>query len=409
MEIYLVGGALRNQALGLPVKDRDWLVVGASPDKMLSLGYQPVGQDFPVFLHPQTQEEYALARTERKSGQGYKGFVFHADESVSLEADLARRDLTINAMAQDAFGVIHDPYGGMADLKARVLRHVSPAFSEDPLRVLRVARFMAQLSPSGFKLADETFALLVQMSRSGELQSLTPERVFREMRLALESDAPRMFFELLHQVGALAVIFPELDRLFGIPQPEKWHPEIDTGLHSLMVLEQACLLTDSVGTRFASLVHDLGKGLTDPAKWPSHHGHEALGVEPVRQVCNRLKCPKDVSELALLATEFHGVLHKSAELKPTTQLKLLQRLDPFRRPERFEQIVCVCEADSRGRLGFEQQTYPQADYWRGLVKRLNALQIQEILAAGVNGSEIANRLTQERLKIIQEYRDDWTQ
>jgi tRNA nucleotidyltransferase (CCA-adding enzyme) len=409
MEIYLVGGALRNQALGLPVKDRDWLVVGARPERMIELGYQPVGQDFPVFLHPQTKEEYALARTERKSGQGYKGFVFHADESVSLEADLARRDLTINAMAQDSKGRLFDPYGGMKDLQARVLRHVSPAFSEDPLRVLRVARFMAQLAPLGFKLADETFALLVQMSRSGELQTLTPERVFREMRLALESDAPRMFFELLHQVGALAVIFPELDRLFGIPQPEKWHPEIDTGVHSLMVLEQACLLTDSFGTRFASLVHDLGKGLTDPTKWPAHHGHEALGVEPVKQLCNRLKCPKDVTDLALLATEFHGMIHKAAELRPSTQLSLMQRLDPFRRAERFESVLQVCEADSRGRLGFEQEAYPQASYWRGLLERLNALSVKEIVASGVSGAEITYVLTQKRLKIIQEYRDDWTQ
>jgi tRNA nucleotidyltransferase (CCA-adding enzyme) len=409
MQTYLVGGAVRDELLGLPVKDRDWLVVGATPECLMEKGYRPVGQEFPVFLHPVSHEEYALARQERKSGVGYRGFEVSFSPQVTLDEDLARRDLTINAMAVDQHGALHDPHHGQEDLQQRLLRHVSPAFCEDPLRVLRVARFAAKLAPLGFQIAPQTAELMRTMAHSGELQSLTPERVWRETMRALETPAPWVFFQVLRDVEALAVLFPEVDALFGVPQPEKWHPEIDSGVHSLMVLQQACLLSDQLGTRFASLVHDLGKALTDPADWPKHPGHEQKGLAPVKALCNRLKCPKEVTDFALLATQWHGQIHQAQTLRPNTALALLLKVDAFRKPERFEQLLKVCEADARGRQGFEQAVYAQAAYWRGALNRLKSIELKKLVHPEQSGVEISNVLAAERLARLKEWRDDWTE
>src|SRR5580698_4761068 len=365
MRTYLVGGAVRDKWLGRTVVDHDYVVVGAHPDELLALGYKPVGKDFPVFLHPTSGEEYALARTERKIGHGYHGFAFHADPSVTLEQDLARRDLTINAIAEDEHGVLVDPYGGMGDLEQRVLRHVSPAFVEDPVRLLRVARFAARFEPLGFTVADETMALLQQMVRDGEIDHLVPERVWAETRKALGEAQPSAFLRLLRDTGALAVLFPEIDALYGVPQRAEFHPEIDTGVHVEMVLDMAARIApgnDVVG--FCALTHDLGKALTPTDELPRHVGHEHRGVAPLRVLAARLKVPTKYAELAELVCREHLNAHRALELKPSTVLKLLIALDALRRPERLTTFLAACMADKRGRLGHEQDDYPQATWLR---------------------------------------------
>lgn len=362
MKTYLVGGAVRDKLLNLPVKDEDWVVVGASPEQLIEKGYAQVGSDFPVFLHPQTKQEYALARTERKSAAGHKGFEVHYAKEVTLEEDLMRRDLTINAIAQADNGELIDPYSGLADIENKVLRHVSNAFVEDPLRVLRVARFAARFAHLGFTVATETLALMRQISESGELELLSAERVWREISLALVAGTPAQFVKTLRDCGALKVIFPEIDALFGVPQPEKYHPEIDTGIHILLCLEQAALLTADPAIRYAVLVHDVGKGITDPEKWPSHSGHEKLGVGLLETITSRLKVPNEYAQLAKVVCEYHTHLHRVTELRPATLLKLLEAADAIRRPERFEKFIIACEADARGRTGLEKRDYPQHRY-----------------------------------------------
>lgn len=396
MQIYLVGGAVRDRLLGLPVQERDWVVVGATPDDMLALGYRPVGKDFPVFLHPESHEEYALARTERKTGRGYHGFEFHSAPQVTLTDDLKRRDLTINALAEDAQGKLIDPYGGRRDLDARVLRHVSPAFAEDPVRVLRVARFAARFAPLGFKPAPETLALSRTMAANGEVDALVAERVWQETIKALAADKPSVFFQTLRDCGALAKVFPELDRLFGVPQPAEHHPEIDTGVHVMLVLDQAARLSPDPAVRFAALVHDLGKGTTPANKLPHHYGHEERGAELVDALCERLRVPREFRELALLTARFHGKVHRAAELRPETALRLLQDCDVFRRPQRFEQLLLACEADARGRSGLEARPYPQAE----LLRRARAAAAAVNIPGGASGAEIGKRLNQARLLAV---------
>ena len=404
MQIYKVGGAVRDRLLGQPVTDIDWLVVGATVEQMLAQGFRPVGDDFPVFLHPQTGEEYALARTERKSGQGYGGFTFFASPDVSVEDDLIRRDLTINAMAEDAQGQLYDPYGGQRDLEARLLRHVSPAFAEDPLRVLRVARFAARYAPLGFHVADETLALMRQLSESGELQALTAERSWKEISRALMEPRPDVFFQVLRDCGALAELLPEVDALFGVPQTALHHPEIDTGVHVLMALQQCATHAQPLAVRWASLLHDLGKGSTPAADWPRHIAHEVRGLKQVRAVNARCKAPKDCQELALLVCEYHTHGHRALELKASTLLELLQNFDAYRRPQRFAEFVAACEMDARGRLGFEQRDYPQARYLLGAASAARAVPVQPLLEQGFKGAELGAALQRERLQALKAYK-----
>jgi tRNA nucleotidyltransferase (CCA-adding enzyme) len=404
MQIYKVGGAVRDRLLGRPVTDVDWLVVGASAEEMLSQGFRPVGDDFPVFLHPKTQEEYALARTERKSGRGYGGFTFYASPDVTLEDDLTRRDLTINAMAEDDHGNVLDPYGGLKDLDARVLRHVSPAFAEDPLRVLRVARFAARYAPLGFQVAEETQALMRSLSESGELSSLTPERSWKEISRALMEDRPDVFIEVLHNCGALNAMLPELDALFGVPQPAAHHPEIDTGMHVLSVLRQCAEHQQPLTVRWACLLHDLGKGLTPPEEWPRHIAHEHRGVKLIKAVNERCKAPRDCQELAVLVGEYHTHGHRALELKASTLLELLQTFDVYRRPQRFEEFIAACEMDARGRLGLEQREYPQAAYLRAAAEAARAVKVQPLVEQGFKGAELGEALKRERLKALQAYK-----
>jgi tRNA nucleotidyltransferase (CCA-adding enzyme) len=402
MQIHLVGGAVRDSLLGLPVRERDWVVTGATPEQMTALGYRPVGKDFPVFLHPETGEEYALARTERKTGPGYHGFSTRFSPDVTLAEDLGRRDLTINAIAQDpATGELVDPHGGRRDLEARVLRHVSPAFIEDPLRVLRVARFAARFESSGFRVADETVALLKQMSTTGELQTLVAERVWQETRKALETRSPARFFRVLRETGALAVVFPEVDALFGVPQPAQWHPEIDTGVHVMMVLDQAAALSPDPVVRFAALTHDLGKGQTPADQWPRHVGHEARSVTCVDALCDRLRIPNDYRELARHVARHHGVVHNVKPLRAGTLLDLLETVDAFRRPERFDAFLLACMADMRGRAGFEDRPYPQADYLRAVRSAAAGVSLDQAKLKGMTGAAIGELLRRERLAAIE--------
>lgn len=404
MQFYKVGGAVRDRLLGKPVVDIDWVVVGATTDEMLIKGYRPVGTDFPVFLHPLTGEEYALARTERKSGHGYGGFVFHADPDVTLEEDLIRRDLTINAIAEDKDGHLTDPYHGQRDLQARVLRHVSPAFAEDPLRVLRVARFAARYAPDGFTIAPETLELMRELSHSGELQALTPERSWKEISRALMEVQPQVFIGVLRDCDALAVLLPEVDALFGVPQPEAHHPEVDTGLHVLSVLEQSAIHHQPLSVRWACLLHDLGKGLTPPADWPQHIAHEHTGLKLIKAVNQRFKVPRDCQELALLVGQYHTHGHRALELKPSTLLDLLQSFDVYRRPQRFEEFVVACEMDARGRKGLEDRTYPQAEYLRGAAVTAREVQVQPLLEQGFQGQELGEALKRERLDALKIYK-----
>lgn len=406
MQVYKVGGAVRDRLLGLPVTDIDRVVVGATTEEMLAKGYRPVGADFPVFLHPKTGEEYALARTERKSGRGYGGFTFYASPEVTLEEDLIRRDLTINAMAEDDQLNLTDPYHGQRDLEARILRHVSPAFAEDPLRVLRVARFAARYAGLGFTVADETMDLMRQLSESGELQALTAERSWKEISRALMEDHPQVFIQVLRDCGALKELMPEVDALFGVPQPETHHPEIDTGLHTLSVLEQSALHKQPLTVRWACLLHDLGKGLTPEEEWPRHIAHEHTGLKLIKAVNERFKVPKDCQELALLAGQYHTHGHRALELKASTLLELLQSFDIYRRPQRFEEFIAACEMDARGRKGLEQRSYPQADYLRGAAKAARAVAVQPLLEKGFKGPELGEALKRERLKALKIYKDN---
>lgn len=405
MEVYLVGGAVRDDLLGLPVKERDWCVVGATPEEMEKLGYRPVGKDFPVFLHPETAEEYALARTERKTGAGYHGFAFHAAPDISIEEDLGRRDLTINAIAMDADNQLTDPYAGRQDLADRILRHVSGAFVEDPVRILRTARFAARFHHMGFRVADETMQLMRDMVENGEAGALVPERVWKETEKALGETHPQVFFSVLRDCGALKVVFPEIDALFGVPQPEKWHPEIDTGVHTLMSLEQSAILSASIDVRFAALTHDLGKATTDKNKLPSHPGHEIRSAKLVEKLARRLSVPNACRELATLCAEYHTHCHRAFELRAETVLRVLERADAFRREERFEKILLVCEADARGRTGLEARAYPQADYFRGAADAARAVRIDEITSSGLAGDAIGKEISVRRLGAIRAYKN----
>lgn len=396
LKIYLVGGAVRDRLLGLESKDRDWVVVGASPEQMIDNGYKQVGKDFPVFLHPDTGEEYALARTERKTGEGYTGFQTYHAPDVTLEEDLERRDLTINAMAMDAEGQVIDPYGGQEDLKNKRLRHVSSAFNEDPLRVLRLARFYARLYPQGFRVCAETISACQSIRDAGELAHLTPERVWQETYRALHESHASEYFRFLRDIACLDHLIPELDALFGVPQTATYHPEIDTGVHVLMVLDQAKRLSSDPEVWYAALMHDLGKALTPESILPSHHGHEKTGLKPLKAVNRALKVPKHFADLALLCCEFHTHVHRAAELRPETVLKVLQRCDAFRRPERFMQLLLCCEADARGRTNFEESPYPQRARFESYMKAARSVNVSDLLEKGLKGAELGDAINQER-------------
>jgi len=403
MQVYLVGGAVRDEQLGIPVSERDWCVVGATPAELANLGYKQVGKDFPVFLHPESGEEYALARTERKTAAGYHGFEFHTSPDVTIEDDLGRRDLTINAIARDPDGNVVDPYHGIDDIDNRVLRHVSDAFAEDPVRILRVARFAARFSSHGFRIAPETMQLMRSMVAVGEVDALVPDRVWKETESALLGNNSRVFFEVLRECGALGVLYPEVDVLFGIPQPEKWHPEIDTGLHVMMVLDQAEKLSGDIEVRFAALVHDLGKGTTPRRVWPSHAGHEQRGVKLIRGLMKRLPVPNSCRDLGMLAAEFHTHCHRAYELRADTILRVLESADAFRRTERFEQFLLTCEADARGRKGLELRDYPQADLFRGALAAAFDVDSAGIAASNEQG-KIPAAIRKARLAAINSFR-----
>lgn len=397
MQIYLVGGAVRDKYLNRSSADRDWVVVGARADDMLKAGYKPVGKDFPVFLHPETHEEYALARTERKIAAGYTGFQFYAAPEVTLEQDLQRRDLSINAMAEDSTGQLIDPYHGLADLKAGILRHVSPAFAEDPVRILRVARFAARY---GFRVADETMRLMVNMVENGEVAALVPERVWQELAKGLMEPMPRQMFEVLRACGALAVLLPELNALFGVPQPPKYHPEIDSGEHTLLSLQYAAAQNYNLAERYATLMHDLGKGITPKQHWPHHYGHDLDGLKPLQAINQRLRVPKQCAELAQLACAFHTRIHTVGQLKSKTILSILKQTDAFRRTERFTSVLRVCMADARGRSGFEQADYPQQSYWLQLLAAAKNVNTAEIAQQTTEAAKIAETIHQARIQQI---------
>ena len=400
MEVYLVGGAVRDRLLGRPVHERDWVVVGARPEELERDGFVPVGREFPVFLHPQTKEEYALARVERKVGPGYRGFTTQFAPDVTLEDDLRRRDLTINAMAETPSGEIVDPYGGRQDLEARLLRHVSDAFVEDPVRILRVARFAARYAELGFRVAEETRALMQSMTASGEVDALVPERVWKETERALGEPRPDVFFQTLRSCGALAKIFPELDALYGIPQPAKWHPEVDTGVHVMLVVRYAAGLGAPGSVRFAALMHDLGKALSPRERWPSHRGHEEAGVPLIIELCDRLKVPNEFRELAILTARHHATVHRAAELTPGTLLKLLETTDAFRRPDRFGEMLLACESDARGRAGLGSQPYPQREYLLRARDAAAAVALTDEERRELKGPFLGERIRQKRLAAV---------
>ncbi|MFW5404479.1 multifunctional CCA addition/repair protein [Pectobacterium carotovorum] len=404
MKIYLVGGAVRDSLLGLPVTEKDWVVVGATPENLLEQGYQQVGKDFPVFLHPVSRDEYALARTERKSGKGYTGFVCHAAPDVTLEQDLLRRDLTINAIARTERGDLIDPYHGRRDLENRVLRHVSDAFSEDPLRVLRVARFAARFAHLGFQIAEETMALMQKMAHEGELAYLTPERVWKETEKALGTSSPDVYFQVLRDCGALTVLFPEIDNLYGVPAPAKWHPEIDTGIHTMMTVAMAARLSPEIDVRFATLCHDLGKGLTPPELWPRHHWHGPAGVKLVEALCQRLRVPNPIRDLAKLVAEYHDLVHTVQVLQPKTLLKLFDAIDVWRKPQRLEQLALTSEADARGRAGFEENPYPQGDYLREAFRVASQVSSADVVADGFKGIDVRNELARRRIHALADWK-----
>jgi len=402
MQVYLVGGAVRDRLLGREVRERDWVVVGATPAELEGAGFTPVGRDFPVFLHPQTREEHALARLERKIAPGYHGFTTEFSPDVTLEDDLRRRDLTINAMAEDAGGAIIDPYGGRRDLEARLLRHVSEAFVEDPVRILRVARFAARYAPLGFTVAPQTLALMRRMVDDGEAGALVAERVWAETEKALAEPRPDVFITVLRDCGALKVVFPEIDALFGVPQPAKWHPEVDAGVHQLLALRAAVRLGGAATARFAVLMHDLGKARTASENLPSHHGHEEAGVALVEQLCARLRVPSHFRELAVMAARHHTQVHRAAELRAATVLKVLEGCDALRRPERFGEFLLACEADARGRAGFEERPYPQREFFAAARDRVAAVALTAAEREGLTGVQIGEELRKRRQAAIEE-------
>jgi tRNA nucleotidyltransferase (CCA-adding enzyme) len=404
MRTYIVGGAVRDALLGLPVNDRDWVVVGATPNEMIAAGYLPVGKDFPVFLHPQTREEYALARTERKTARGYHGFVFHAEPDVTLEQDLARRDLTVNAMAQDDDGAIIDPFGGRQDLGRRVLRHVTEAFREDPVRILRVARFAARFTE--FSLAPETLQLMRDMVRAGEVDALVAERVWQELARGLMESRPSRMFDVLRECGALERLLPEVQRLWGVPQRADWHPEVDAGVHLMMVLDMAARLAAALPVRFACLTHDLGKGTTPAQILPKHTGHEERSAQLLRGVCDRLRVPTECRELADVVAREHGHINRSAELDAAALVRLLERCDAFRKPQRFDAALLACECDARGRLGFEEVPYPQRPRLIAALQAAQAVDTHAIATAaqqqGLAGPKIGERIHAARVQAVQQ-------
>ncbi len=400
MEVYLVGGAVRDELLGLPVRERDWVVVGATPEELVREGFRPVGRDFPVFLHPATHEEYALARTERKVARGYRGFEVYSAPDVTLEDDLRRRDLTLNAMARDATGRLVDPHGGQADITQRLLRHVSDAFVEDPVRILRVARFAARFAPLGFSVDASTNALMRAMVEAGEADALVAERVWQETAKALAEPRPDVFLEALRACGAMARIFPELDALWGVPQTARWHPEVDTGTHMLLVMRAAAALTGSPRIRFAALMHDLGKGTTPKARWPRHIGHEDRGARMALRLAERLRVPNDFRDLAEMTARWHGLAHRADELRPDTVLKLLERCDALRRPDRFREFLVACEADVRGRGGWADRPYPQAARLAGALDAALAADLVDAERRGLSGEAIGKALRSKRLAAI---------
>lgn len=407
MKSYLVGGAVRDKLLNYPVKERDWVVVGATAEEMEAAGYRLVGKDFPVFLHPETHEEYALARTERKSAHGYKGFTVIASPNVTLEEDMLRRDLTINAMAEDENGNIIDYFNGLSDLENKIFRHVSDAFVEDPLRVLRIARFMARYAHLGFTIADETMALMKDIVAQGEIEHLVAERVWQETERALSEKNPQRYFEVLRECNALAIIFPEIDCLYGVPQTETYHPEVDTGIHTMMVLEQATKLSNDTAVRFAALVHDLGKGITPKEEWPKHIAHEERGVPLVQALCKRLRVPNPFRDLAISVTRYHLHYHRAAEMRNDTFLNTLEKLDAFRRPERFEQFLLACEADSRGRTGFENADFLQPAIFRDAFAATSKITAKPFVEQGLKGTEIADAIRTARIEAIKKAREPY--
>ena len=399
MKIYEVGGAVRDALMGLPVQDRDWVVVGATKDDLLRLDYRPIGKDFPVFLHAKTREQYALARTEQKTGPGYHGFSFDTSKTVSLEEDLARRDLTVNAMARDESGHIIDPYGGQLDLERKVLRHVSDAFIEDPLRVLRVARFSARFAQLGFSVAPETTEMMKKMAETGELDELRPERVWQETNKALVEKSPQQYFLVLRDCGALARVFPELEALFGVPQPARWHPEIDTGIHVMMALKIAAELSDKAEIRFAVLAHDLGKGTTPKKLLPGHRGHEERSLKVLASLCARLPVPKNYQALAEAVARYHGLVHKASSLRPNTLHKIIVAVDGIRRPGRFEDFLIACEADARGRKGLEEQAYPQAEILKCALHAARTVRVEET-ENSAKGKALGELIRQKQIEAI---------
>ena len=404
MKTYLVGGAVRDALLGLPVRERDWVVTGAGPEDMVAAGYQPVGKDFPVFLHPKTKDEHALARTERKSGRGYHGFTFHTGPEVTLEDDLLRRDLTINAIAQDEDGTLIDPHGGQRDLAGKVLRHVSPSFAEDPVRVLRLARFAARFAPLGFTVAPETMALCRQLVDAGEVDALVPERCWQEMARALMHEMPSVFFKVLHACGALARIVPELAALDGVPQRADYHPEVDSFVHTLMCVDVGAREGFGLEVRTAALLHDLGKAATPMTEWPSHKGHDARGVPLVERVCARLKIPTACREIAVHHTREHLLIHIVRELRPATLLELLERLDAFRKPDRLARVCEASLCDARGRLHFEQCAYPQVDYLHAAYQAAAAVPVKQVIADGFAGAAVSLELKRRRVAVLTDFK-----
>ncbi len=408
MRKYLVGGAVRDKLLGLPVEENDWVVVGGSGAALEERGFRQVGKDFPVYLHPETQEQHALARRERKTGPGHTGFAFDVGDEVSLEEDLRRRDLTVNAIAESEDGELIDPVGGRRDLAARVLRHVSPAFREDPLRVLRVARFAARFHRLGFKVVPETLDLMGEITQAGELAELPKERIWREIELALLADSPAEFFRVLRKCGALEKLFPEVDRLFGVPQPPKHHPEIDTGVHTLMCVEASARLSPDPVVRYATLLHDVGKGVTDPAKWPSHHGHEELGVPLVRDITRRLGVPNEFSQTAELVCKYHTLQHRVRSLRPATVWKLLAGLDALRRPVRFQRFLTACLADARGRTGFEDCDYPQNEYLKRMLAAAETVDAGTLIREKPD-EDAGELVARDRIAAIRRAQAEWNE
>lgn len=404
MKTYLVGGAVRDKLLNYPVKDRDWVIVGAKPHDLLNQGYQQVGADFPVFLHPETKEEYALARTERKSGQGYTGFICDFNENITLEQDLERRDLTINAIAMDENNKLIDPFNGISDINNRVLRHISSAFAEDPLRVLRVARFAARLNHLGFTIAPETLELMIHIVKSGEIDHLTAERVWKETLSALATKDPHIFFEVLRQCNALSKLYPEIDKLFGIPQPIKWHPEIDSGIHTLLALKQASILTSDLTIRFAVLCHDVGKTMTPHEQWPHHKNHCENGIPLIHNLSSRLKIPNIYKKTACFICRYHETVHHAPEISSGELIKLFDGIDAWRNPDHLEKLILSSTADFKGRKEFEHRPYPQADFLKQAYDIAKTVPIKDIIESGFKGELIREELTKRRINILNEWK-----